>query len=202
MTVRPIVLFTSAMLLCPLMGQDREPVVSKDSVSVHKVERGDMPLKERAAGSITSLNPPRAVLKLAGDNGGRCELGQQASAQIDPPKVLLGKVVGIAAAGECEVEFAGELPSGITVGRTLGGLIGTGVLRDVVFLGRPADARPNTTAPIFVLEPGTSFARRASVRYGKISGPLIQVLDGILPGDLVIVTDMSKWAEYPRVRLE
>jgi hypothetical protein len=35
-----------------------------------------------------------------------------------------------------------------------------------------------------------------------MSGPLIQVLHGLKPGDKVIVTDMSKWADIARVRIE
>ncbi len=82
----------------------------------------------------------------------------------------------------------------------LAGIV-TDELKDVVFLGRPASARANTTATIFVLE-CDSRARRATVRYGAMSGPLVQELDGLAPGDKVIVTDMSKWADFPSVRLE
>ncbi len=55
---------------------------------------------------------------------------------------------------------------------------------------------------MFVLEPGSSFARCVTVRHGKTSGPIIQVREGLGPGDRVIVTDMSKSATYPRVRIE
>ena len=77
----------------------------------------------------------------------------------------------------------------------------TDELKDVIFFGRPATSRPNSTDILFVLE-GASRARRVPVRYGAMSGPLIQVLEGLAPGDKVIVTDMSKWADLPSVRLE
>ena len=77
----------------------------------------------------------------------------------------------------------------------------TDEMKDIVFFGRPAISKPNSTATLFVLE-GNSHARRVTVRYGVISGPLIQVLDGLVPGERVIVTDMSKWADVARVRLE
>ncbi len=51
-------------------------------------------------------------------------------------------------------------------------------------------------------EPDSAFARRVTVRYGAISGPLKQIVEGIAPGDRVIVTDTSKWAKYPRVRIQ
>jgi hypothetical protein len=80
-------------------------------------------------------------------------------------------------------------------------LVQTGELTNVVFFGRPAASSANREAIVFVLEPGSAFARRATVRYGAISGPLIQIVEGLAPGDRVIVTDMSKWAKYPRVRI-
>src|SRR3954471_16853645 len=114
------------------------------------------------------------------------------------PRSLVGKVVRRTGDGNCEVEFADALPQGAVTGGKVRGLIVTDEMKDVVFLGRPADSRPNTTAIIFVLE-DTSHARRVTVQYGAMSGPMIQVLHGLAPGDKVIVTDMSKWADSPRV---
>ena len=47
-----------------------------------------------------------------------------------------------------------------------------------------------------------AYARRVTIRYGRMSGPLIQVLEGLSPGDRVIVTDMSQWSNVERVRIE
>jgi HlyD family secretion protein len=77
----------------------------------------------------------------------------------------------------------------------------TDEMKDIVFFGRAAISKPNSTATLFVLE-GNSHARRVTVRYGVISGQLIQVLDGLVLGERVIVTDMSKWTNFARVRLE
>lgn len=197
--------FASLICLLPLSAQD-EPVVSKNALSVHTVERGNMPLRERATGSIANLQPPRAVVRLAGDNAARCEPGQSATIQIDPPRVIAGRVVKSSQenseTGGCEIALSEPLPSGTAIGKRVGALIQTGEMQNVVFFGRPADSSPNSEASVFVLEPGAQFARRATVRYGKISGALIQVLEGLSPGDRVIVTDMSKWARYPRVRIQ
>jgi len=141
------------------------------------------------------------------DHAARCEPGRSARVQIDPsPRAIAGKVVKGSKegteAGTCEVELSDAVPAGTTIGQKIGALIEVGELTDVVFFGRPAGSSANSEATIFVLEPGSSFARRATVRYGKMSGPLIQVVEGLAPGDRVIVTDMSKWAAYPRVRIQ
>ena len=109
-----------------------------------------------------------------------------------------GGVAGAAIGAAVDKDHPAE---GAVIGGRTRGLIVTDEMNDAVFFGRPAGSRPNSTATIFVLE-GESRARRATVRYGVMSGSLIQVLDGLTPGDKVIVTDMSKWADFPSVRLE
>jgi hypothetical protein len=193
-----------ASILCSiasLKAQSNEAVVKTETVSIHTVERGSMSIFSSASGSLTSLRPPRVVLSFD-KNGGKCDSGRDARLVIgDNPRPIAGKVVASTDAGNCEVEFAGALPDGTVIGSKVGGLIVTDELKDVVFFGRPADSRPNSTAIIFVIE-GASRARRTTVRYGAMSGPLIQVLEGLVPGDKVIVTDMSKFADRPTVRLE
>jgi hypothetical protein len=189
-----------------LRSQDREPVVKRDTVSIHTVERGSMPVFGSASGSLTSLQPGRAVL-IFDNNQGKCEPGRSARLVVaENPRAFAGKVVrrleGISDVEKCEVEFADALPEGTGVGSKVGGLIEVDQMKNVVFFGRPAGSLPNSTATIFVVDEKTSSAHRVTVRYGIRSGPLIQVLDGLAPGDKVIVTDMSKWADAPRVRLE
>jgi HlyD family secretion protein len=194
-----------AAFLFSACAQDQEPVISTDAISVHTVQRGDMPLRIRAAGSIVSLRPPRAVVKLSDPGVGPCKVGQKITAQIAPPKLLTGQVVRIPDpdSGRCEIEFSEPLPDAAAVGAKLEALIDIGhQMRDVVFFGRLADSSPNSEATVFVLEPGGQYARRTSVHYGQISGPLIQIVSGLSPGDRVIVTDMSKWMSSPRVRLQ
>jgi hypothetical protein len=178
-----------------------EAVVKKDTVSIHTVERGSMSIFSSASGILTSLQPRRAVLSFD-SNGERCDSGRAARLVIgDNPRAFSGKVVGRTDAGNCEVQLVDALPDGAVIGHKVGALIVTREMNDVVFFGRPAGSRPNSTATIFVLE-GTSRARRATIRYGAMSGPLIQVLDGLAPGDKVIVTDMSIGTDVTRIRLE
>jgi hypothetical protein len=187
--------------LSSLIAQCDEGVVKKNTLSIHTVERGSMPTFSSASGTVTSLHPRRAVLHFS-SNGERCESGRAARLVIrDNPRAFIAKVLGRTDAGDCEVEFLDALPDSTVAGQTVEGLIVTGEIDDTVFFGRPAGSLPNTTVTIFVLQ-DSSRARRATVRYGVRSGPLIQVLEGLEAGDRVIVTDMSKWAGVATVRLE
>src|SRR5947209_5361254 len=100
----------SVTFLVQAFAQDQEPVISKDSISVHRVDRGNMPLYATShAGSITSLQPARVIVTLGGERSGRCEAGRGAKIQLDPPKVIAGKVVNSSRAqkeaGQCEIEL-------------------------------------------------------------------------------------------------
>lgn len=182
-------------------GQDGLPVVRKNAVSVHTIERGSMPIFAPARGSMVSIQPGKAALTFD-KNEGRCEAGRSAKLVVGThPRPMMGKVTGRTQAGACEVEFADTLPAGTAISDKVEALVVTDELTDAVYFGRPKNSEPNSTATIFVLE-GDSQARRVAVRYGVMSGAVIQVLDGLKPGDRVIVTDMSKWADQERVRLE
>ena len=199
---KSLLIFACALFsVTDLRAQGRDAVVKKNEVSIHTVQRGSMPIFASASGTLASLQPERAVLTFDNDQG-KCETGRGTLLAIgENPRSLKGKVVGRTDAGTCEVELAESLPQGAVTGGKVGGLIVTDEMKDVVFFGRPAGSRPNSTSTIFVLE-GVSHARSVTVQYGALSGPLIPVLHGLAPGDKVIVTDMSKWADVPRVRLE
>lgn len=197
-----LLILTCILFSIPILrAQGRDAAVKKDEVAIHTVERGSMPIFVSASGTLTSLQPPRAVLNFD-NNQGKCEAGHGARLVIgENPRSIAGKVVGRTDAGNCEVELADTLPKSAVNGVKVGGLIAADEMKDVVFFSRPGGSRPNSTARIFVLE-DASHARRVTVRYGAMSGPLIQVLHGLEPGDKVIVTDMSEWADIARVRME
>src|SRR4051812_30017648 len=83
-------------------AQSRDGVMKKDEVSIHTVERGSMPIVVSASGTLSSLQPRRAVLKF--DNEGKCEAGHGARLVVgENPRSLSGKVVGRTDTGNCEV---------------------------------------------------------------------------------------------------
>ena len=187
-------------LTCSMaLAQSAEPEVSKATMSVHEVRRGNMPLRQNFLGSVTSLNPP--TVTLSDPRTGALRVGQKAYFQIKPPTVLTGRVIRVGPT-TAEVELADALPKGTRVGFQVGAMVEVGELADIVFFDRPSDAQPNTEAFIFLIEPDGQHAKRVPVHYGRISGPQIEIVSGLSPGDRVIVTDMTKWANYARVMLK
>jgi multidrug efflux pump subunit AcrA (membrane-fusion protein) len=52
------------------------------------------------------------------------------------------------------------------------------------------------------MDPDGKGATRASVKVGRASVNSIQVIEGLKEGDTVILSDMSRWDNVDRIRLE
>jgi hypothetical protein len=74
-------------------------------------------------------------------------------------------------------------------------------LDDVTYVGRPTFGQANQRVSIFKVTPDGQFADRVTIQLGASSVNDMQVLDGLQEGDVVILSDMSRWDGYDRVRL-
>ena len=81
------------------------------------------------------------------------------------------------------------------------GIIEIERLSDVVFVARPAYVQGDSVAQLFrVDDSGT--ATRVQVRLGRTSVNQVEVLDGLAPGDEVIVSDISAWDRHDRLNID
>jgi HlyD family secretion protein len=74
-------------------------------------------------------------------------------------------------------------------------------LDDVVFVGRPVFGQENSTVTLFKLEPDGKYANKVKVTFGRSSVNFIEIKDGLRVGDKVILSDMSNWDQYDRIKL-
>jgi len=100
-----------------------------------------------------------------------------------------------------EVAFDEPLPKGARPDLSVDGTIELEHLDDVIYVGRPAFGQENNTVGMFKLVNGTSEAARTPVKLGKSSVNTIQILDGLQPGDQVILSDTSAWDAHDKIRL-
>lgn len=100
-----------------------------------------------------------------------------------------------------DVQITGALPQGARPDLSVDGTIDLQRLPNVLYVGRPADGNENTTLSLFRLAPDGKSAVRVPVKVGRASVNNIQVLDGLHAGEVVILSDMSRWDGVDRVRL-
>jgi len=73
-------------------------------------------------------------------------------------------------------------------------------LDDVLFVGRPVQVQADSLVNLFKLEDGGKGAVRVKVRLGRSSVSTIEIIEGLRVGDQAILSDMSAWDAYDRVR--
>ncbi len=101
-----------------------------------------------------------------------------------------------------DVALDGALPRGARPDLTVDGTIELERMDDVLFVGRPVFGQEESVVSLFRLEAVGTHASRMRVSLGRASVNTIEVLDGLQPGDRVVLSDMSAWDQFDRVRIE
>ena len=103
-----------------------------------------------------------------------------------------------------DVKLTGELPKGAQPNLSVDGTIDLERLDNVLYVGRPAFGQENSTISLFRLDrpDGPTDATRVPVKVGRASVNLIQIVQGLHEGDTVVLSDMSRWDNTDRIRLQ
>jgi multidrug efflux pump subunit AcrA (membrane-fusion protein) len=101
-----------------------------------------------------------------------------------------------------DVTLDGALPAGAVPQLSVDGTIELAHLHDVLHVGRPAFGNENSTISLFRYDPNGKTATRVQVQVGKASTTEIQIINGLNEGDRVILSDMSRYDNTDKVRLE
>jgi RND family efflux transporter MFP subunit len=101
-----------------------------------------------------------------------------------------------------DVKLTGELPKGARPDLSVDGTIDLERLDNVLYVDRPAFGQENSTIQLFKIDPDGKGAVRVPVKVGRASVNSIQVLEGLKEGDTVILSDMSRYDNTDRIRLD
>jgi HlyD family secretion protein len=100
-----------------------------------------------------------------------------------------------------DVMIGDALPPGARPDLSVEGTVEIEHLEDVVYVGRPIFGQADSAVGIFRLVSGDAEAERVHVKLGRSSVNMIEVVEGLNAGDKVILSDMSAWDNFDRVRL-
>ena len=148
----------------------------------------------------------KAELRIAETQAKDVQIGQRAS--VDTRNgVIPGHVTRIDPAVEngtvtVDVALDGALPRGARPDLTVDGTIELERLEDVIFVGRPVFGQEDSVVSLFRVEADGAHAARTPVTLGRASVSTIEVRNGLQPGDRVVLSDMSAWDQFDRVRIE
>lgn len=147
----------------------------------------------------------KAAIKIAETQAKDVQLDQPA--EIDTRNgIIPGHVIRVDPAVEngtvtVDVALDGPLPKGARPDLSVDGTIQLERLEDVLFVGRPVQAQPESLVSLFKVTPNGREATRIQVKLGRSSVGAIEVINGLQIGDTIILSDMSQWDSFERVRL-
>jgi len=114
--------------------------------------------------------------------------------RIDPAVVQASVTVDVA--------LEGELPKGARPDLSVDGTIELERLDDVLFVGRPTYGQEQSKIMLFRLEPDGVTAVHVPVTLGRTSVTTVEIKSGLKAGDQVILSDMSQFDSFDRVRIK
>jgi HlyD family secretion protein len=97
-----------------------------------------------------------------------------------------------------DVALSGALPAGARPDLSVDGRITVARLPNALSLARPPSASAHGAGVLYVLR-DENIAERVAVKYGVASSDRIQVLEGLKPGDRVILSDIGSAGGHPRL---
>jgi HlyD family secretion protein len=147
----------------------------------------------------------KAQLKIAETQAKDVTIGQKASVDTHNG-IIAGHVSRVDPAvtnGTVTVDVAldGELPPGARPDLSVEGTVVIEKLADVLYVGRPVHGEANSTVGLFKIVNDGKEAERVQVQLGRVSVNQVEILKGLEVGDRVILSDMSAWDNYERVKL-
>jgi len=120
--------------------------------------------------------------------------------------VVSGRVIRIDPAAQngtvgVDIALLASLPQGARPELSVDGTIQIERLANVVYIDRPVSGEPDATIGLFKLDPDGKGASRVTVKLGRASVNAIEVRYGLKVSDRIILSDMSQYDSYPRIRL-
>lgn len=170
------------------------------------VEVGQQVAAGATLATVVDPSKLKAQLQIAETQAKDIQIGQSAS--IDTHNgIIPGKVTRIDPAvvnGTVTVDVAleGKPPEGARPDLSVDGTVEISHLTNVMYVGRPAFGQAYGTVGLFKEVDGGKDAVRVQVKLGEASVNEVQIVQGLSVGDTVILSDMSRWDSFDRIRLQ
>ena len=174
------------------------------STPTTQVERGAQVNPGSKLARVANPSMLKAELRIAETQTKDIRIGQYA--EVDTRNgTVKGKVSRIDPASSngtvgVDITLEGALPPGARPDLSVDGTVRLEELNNIIYVGRPAFGQENSSVSLFKVG-ADGEAVRTTVKLGRSSVSTIEIVEGLQPGDQVILSDMSTYDEYQRVRL-
>jgi len=102
---------------------------------------------------------------------------------------------------QVDVKLTGVIPPDARPDSSITGVIRVAEFKDTLFVRRPAFAQSNAVIVVFKATDDHEFIEKVDVRFGRGSVDQIQILEGLVAGERIVVSDYANLESYSRIRL-
>ena len=187
----------------PSQQTGREAAMHRDAIWLETVKYGDMPILVRAAGAVTTASS--AELKVAASQATLVQIGQLANVDLRRAITITGEVTRVDSyvpGGTVTVVVELQAPAPNSGASRLRASSGFELLRTSSTSPVPTLPRRRGESALFKMESSGSHATRVKVRFEAQSVSSVQILDGLQPGDRVILSDTTRYNGFERILIE
>jgi HlyD family secretion protein len=168
------------------------------------VERGSNVGANAQVARVADPKVLKAELRISETQTKDLKIGQYAEVDTRNGAPVKGHVARIDPAAQngtvgVDITLEGALPPGARPDLSVDGTVEIGRLENINKVGRPAFGQENQPVQLFKCT-NAGEAVRVTVKLGVSSVNEIEILEGLQPGDKVILSDMSQYDAFPRVR--
>ena len=170
-----------------------------------EVEEGEQVLVGANVARVARPDDLQAELRVSETQARDVQVGQKVD--VDTRNgVVEGRVIRIDPAVQegtvqVDVELTGQLPRGARPDQSVDGTIEIERIANAVHTGRATNSQANSTISLFKVVDEGRYAVRVPVQIGRTSVNSVEILQGLVPGDEVILSDTSAFEDNERIRL-
>ncbi len=184
------------------------PSVDGDDIWTATVKKGSMLWQVRGIGTLVpASHSTKLVARVMVQDSFIGDMKLNQNAEVDVQNVtMVGHVSYINpstsnAMRNVDITLDADLPAGLGANLQVDAFIELGKLEDTLYVGRPVHANQNSLMGVFRVVHDGGQAMRVNVKFGRASVNTIEVLDGLKPGDRILLSDMSAWDNFDQIRL-
>lgn len=171
-----------------------------------ELEQGQQVLEGQQIALVSDPSRLKAVIEIQENQAREIQIGQRASIDTRTSGIVEGVVSRIDPNVEqsmvkVDVTFPDGLPDGCRADQTVQGTIELQRLDNVLYVDRPGNVSEYTRSSVFRVTPDGKRAERTAVTFGRASVSLIEISEGLRPGDTIILSDTSRWEETDAIKL-
>ena len=181
-------------------------VLQELSLNGNALQEGQQVQAGTTIAKVANPNRLKAELKIPETQAKDVQYGQPA--EVDTHNGIISGVVSRIdpsvqnGTRTVDVTLKGALPPGAVPDLSVDGTIDLERIADVLYVGRPAFGQEKSTVSMFKLEGDGKTADRVQVQLGRSSVNTVEIIGGLREGDQVILSDMSRYDNFDRIRLE